>query len=144
MKALWVCSLLSFMMLSGCIAPDPKPNDPYYSPVLPRTPMPSNQAGAIYQSGFEASLYDDRRARRIGDMITITLNESTRASKNADSKLKKDSTASMGISSLLGGMKSLAGGLSKGSTSLGVDYTGSRETDGSGQAGERDTLTGSL
>ena len=58
-------SLLAAHLLTGCVAPAAKPNDPYYAPVLPRTPMPAAQNnGSIYQAGFETNLYDDRKAYR--------------------------------------------------------------------------------
>ncbi|WP_313327992.1 flagellar basal body L-ring protein FlgH, partial [Stutzerimonas balearica] len=81
-RMMFAFSLASALTLSGCVAPAPKPNDPYYAPVLPRTPLPAAQTnGAIYQAGFETNLYDDRKAFRVGDIITITLNERTQASK---------------------------------------------------------------
>ena len=32
-----VLALSGIAVLAGCVAPTPKPNDPYYAPVLPRT-----------------------------------------------------------------------------------------------------------
>ena len=55
-RLLIVLPLVSAVIMSGCMAPAPKPNDPYYSPVLPRTPLPAAQNnGAIYQAGFETN-----------------------------------------------------------------------------------------
>src|SRR5690606_17452888 len=108
-RLLIVVSMSSALALVGCVAPAPKPNDPYYAPVLPRTPLPAAQnSGAIYQAGFETNLYDDRKASRVGDIITITLNERTQASKNANAQLSKDSNTNMGVTSLFGGGVSLA------------------------------------
>ncbi len=77
-----VLSMLGLAALGGCVSPPPKANDPYYAPVLPRTPLPAAQNnGAIYQAGFENNLYGDRKAYRVGDIITITLNEKTQASR---------------------------------------------------------------
>lgn len=77
-----VLALSGIAVLAGCVAPTPKPNDPYYAPVLPRTPLPAAaNNGSIYQAGFEQNLYSDRKAFRVGDIITITLNEKTQASK---------------------------------------------------------------
>ena len=71
-----VLALSGVAVLAGCVAPPPKPNDPYYAPVLPRTPLPAAaNNGSIYQAGFEQNLYSDRKAFRVGDIITITLNE---------------------------------------------------------------------
>ncbi len=66
-------------------------------------PLPAAQNnGAIYQAGFEQNLYDDRKAFRVGDIITITLNEKTQASKKANSDIQKDSKTKMGLTSLFG------------------------------------------
>jgi len=137
--------LLSAATLAGCVAPDPKPNDPYYAPVLPRTPMPSAQGmGAIYQPGFEVTLYDDRRAHRVGDVITITLNERTQASKNAESNLTKDSNANIGLTSFLGGVLSMSNPLSGSRKTLNAQYDATRETDGQSEAEQSNSLSGSI
>ena len=95
--------VLAATLMAGCMAPPPKPDDPYYAPVLPRTPLPIAQNnGAIFQSGFETDLYTDRKAFRVGDVITINLAERTQASKKADSDMKKDTTNTMGLTSLFG------------------------------------------
>ncbi|TBU96814.1 flagellar basal body L-ring protein FlgH [Stutzerimonas kirkiae] len=144
-RLLSVVSLSSVVLLAGCMAPAPRPNDPYYSPVLPRTPLPAAQNnGAIYQAGFENSLYGDRKAFRVGDIITITLNESTQASKSANSQLSKDSSASLGLTSLFGGGVSTRNPLTGGNLSLGAEYSGSRDTSGSGAAGQSNSLSGSV
>lgn len=73
-RLLSVFALGGAVLLAGCVAPTPKPNDPYYAPVLPRTPLPAAaNNGSIYQAGFEQNLYSDRKAFRVGDIITITL-----------------------------------------------------------------------
>ncbi|AWL00948.1 flagellar basal body L-ring protein FlgH [Stutzerimonas stutzeri] len=144
-RLLIVVSMSSALALVGCVAPAPKPNDPYYAPVLPRTPLPAAQNnGAIYQAGFETNLYDDRKAHRVGDIITITLNERTQASKNATSKLSKDSSANIGLGSLFGGAVSMANPLTGNSMNLGAEYEASRDTSGSGQAGQSNSLSGSI
>ncbi|AHL75035.1 flagellar basal body L-ring protein [Stutzerimonas stutzeri] len=144
-RLLSVLPLMPVVILSGCMAPAPKANDPYYAPVLPRTPLPAAQNnGAIYQAGFETNLYDDRKAYRVGDIITVTLNEKTQASKNASSQLSKDSSANIGLGSLFGGAVSMANPLTGNSMSLGAEYDASRDTSGSGQAGQSNSLSGSI
>src|SRR3546814_7536771 len=87
-----VLALSGITALAGCVAPTPKANDPYYAPVLPRTPLPAAaNNGSIYQAGFEQNLYSDRKAFRVGDIITITLNERTQASQNANTPIDKQS-----------------------------------------------------
>ncbi|MCU1716475.1 flagellar basal body L-ring protein FlgH [Pseudomonas sp. 5P_3.1_Bac2] len=146
-------ALLSSLLLSGCVAPSPKPNDPYYAPVMPRTPLPAAQNnGSIFQAGFDNGLFSDRKAYRIGDVITITLNERTQASKNTNSQVQKDSSGSLGVPNLFGmtvapknplsGLSAL--GMTGDKLSLSADYDASRENSGSGQAGQSNSLTGSI
>ena len=143
-------TLIAACALAGCMAPAPKPDDPYYAPVLPRTPVPAAQTnGAIYQAGFDNQLYTDRRARRVGDIITITLNERTQASKNASSSISKDSNTNLGVTSLFGNaiaMNNPVGGLLRDASPLSLDaeFGGSRTTDGKGQAGQSNSLSGSV
>jgi len=144
-RVLIAFSLVSVVALSGCVAPAPKPDDPYYAPVLPRTPLPAAQNnGAIYQAGFETSLFDDRKAFRVGDIITITLNERTQASKNANSQISKDSNANIGLGSLFGGAVSMANPLTGNTMSLDAQFDASREASGAGQAGQSNSLSGSV
>ena len=74
------------LALAGCNATPPK-RDPAYAamrPVVISTPEVNN--GAIYQAGYEKSWFEDLRARRVGDMLTIKLVEKTKADKKAKHK----------------------------------------------------------
>ncbi|HHW1570847.1 TPA: flagellar basal body L-ring protein FlgH [Pseudomonas aeruginosa] len=146
MNRLMIVSLLGIATaLGGCVNPPPKPNDPYYAPVLPRTPLPAAQNnGAIYQVGFEQNLYDDRKAFRVGDIITITLNEKTQASKKANSDIQKDSKTKMGLTSLFGSGMTTNNPIGGGDLSLSAEYGGSRDAKGDSQAGQSNSLTGSI
>jgi flagellar L-ring protein precursor FlgH len=152
-RLITLSALLGSLLLSGCVAPSPKPNDPYYAPVLPRTPLPAAQNnGSIFQAGFDNGLFSDRKAYRIGDVITITLNERTQASKNTSSQIQKDSSASLGVPNLFGmtvapknplsGISAL--GMTGDKLNLSADYDATRESSGSGQAGQSNSLTGSI
>ncbi|EPV0938832.1 flagellar basal body L-ring protein FlgH [Pseudomonas aeruginosa] len=146
MNRLMIVSLLGIATaLGGCVNPPPKPNDPYYAPVLPRTPLPAAQNnGAIYQAGFEQNLYDDRKAFRVGDIITIILNEKTQASKKANSDIQKDSKTKMGLTSLFGSGMTTNNPIGGGDLSLSAEYGGSRDAKGDSQAGQSNSLTGSI
>ncbi|HEY1027617.1 MAG TPA: flagellar basal body L-ring protein FlgH [Pseudomonas sp.] len=145
--------LAGLLLSSGCVAPTAKPDDPYYAPVLPRTPLPAAQNnGSIYQAGFENGLYDDRKAFRVGDIITITLNERTQASKNANSSQQKNSSGTLGVPNLFGmavapknplsGLSAL--GMTNDNLSLDASWDSQRANTGSGQAGQSNSLSGSV
>ncbi|MGA8132905.1 MAG: flagellar basal body L-ring protein FlgH [Pseudomonas gingeri] len=132
-------ALSAMALLAGCMSPPPKPNDPYYAPVLPRTPLPAAaNNGSIYQAGFEQNLYGDRKAFRVGDIVTITLNEATQASKNANSDLSKKDANNFGLTTLFGSA------VTSGSANLNIGYGGTKTTDGSSKAAQSNSLTGSI
>ncbi|MEJ1471995.1 MAG: flagellar basal body L-ring protein FlgH, partial [Candidatus Sedimenticola sp. (ex Thyasira tokunagai)] len=90
MKRLLTISLLALaaIALAGCNSV-PK-RDPAYAPVRPVVAPPTPQGnGAIYQAGYEHSWFENTRARRVGDMLTIKLVEQTNASKKAATNVDK-------------------------------------------------------
>lgn len=86
-------------LLQGCTAMSrerPMPDDPYYAPVQAETMMQNDpSSGAIFQPSRRYSLYGDTVALNVGDVLTVRLQESTQASKNAESRITKDTELSM-------------------------------------------------
>ena len=77
--------------------------DPMFAPVEPANLRPPAQnTGSIYQAGYDMRLFEDRSARRIGDILTIRLAENTNARKQADLKASKESSLSASIPTLMG------------------------------------------
>lgn len=139
MKALRA-TLLMFCLatLVACVQTPPKPNDPAYAPVMPRTPMPQElNNGAIYQPGFEMSLYEDRKANRVGDVITVMLTERMAAKKKAENEISKKSNTSIANPSLFG-RSGIAG------IDVGVDISGNRGFNGEADANQSNSLSGSI
>ncbi len=86
------------LLLGGCATPPGE--DPHYVATLPQ-PMPARpagNAGSIYQAGTAMALFEDIKARRVGDILTIVLKERTNAEKKADTAIDKSSDSSIGIS----------------------------------------------
>lgn len=108
--------------------------------------------GAIYQPSFESNYFTDRKAFRVGDIITINLNERMQASKNASSNIQKDSDLNVGVPNILGmavtPKNPLAGvsalGMTDKNLSLEASANAKRSTKGSGQAGQSNSLAGSI
>ncbi len=152
-RSLILVSLVTSVLMVGCMPLPPKPDDPYYAPVLPRTPLPATQTnGAIYQADFDNNYFTDRKAFRVGDIITISLNERTQASKNASSQIQKDSSVDIGAPNIFGmaiapknplsGLSAL--GMTNDNLSLEAGYGAERSTQGSGQTGQSNSLSGSI
>lgn len=97
--------LLLPLVLAGCTSTPntPKPDDPGFAPIMPEDDIANVQpTGSIFNQGQVNSIYSDIKAHRVGDLITVELEESTSANKNANSQQSKDS--SLGLDALkLGG-----------------------------------------
>lgn len=134
-------ALVMFLLgtLAACMQLPPAPNDPSYAPIMPRTPVPADlNNGAIYQAGFETNLYDDRKANRVGDIITITLQERTAARKSADNEISKNSSTQIANPTILGNVVGAKG------LDLGIDISGNRTFAGDSEANQTNSLNGSI
>jgi flagellar L-ring protein FlgH len=94
--------LLSVAGLMVACSPLPQ-RDPAFAPVEPadlRPPAQSN--GAIYQPGYDMRLFEDNKSMRVGDILTIRLQEQTQAKKKADQDTRKDTSISGSAPSIFG------------------------------------------
>ncbi len=83
------------IFLTACSTPLPK-REPSFSPVAPADLRPPQQTtGGIYQAGYDMRLFEDHTARRVGDILTVELNESTKSKKGASSQDSKDDSVSV-------------------------------------------------
>lgn len=131
-------SLLCFLALSGCVvqAP-PQPNDPYYAPVLSTKPIPDEPVnGSLYRENVALNLFGDTKAARVGDILTVVLQERTTSSKSATVEVTKESDVSTPAANggtILGttpGLSNLNLGLNAGTDR---EFTGESEADQSNQ-----------
>lgn len=126
-------------LTGACAYAPPKP-DPSFTSVRPvySKPLPIND-GAIYKSGFEVSLFEDRKARRVGDIITIVLSEQTNASKTASTSTSKDSSIDFPSPTILGRTITR-----NGVPILSNDVDAAREFTGEGDSTQSNSLTGNI
>jgi flagellar L-ring protein FlgH len=89
--------------LAGCVTTAPPTS--VQQPMTAR-PEPRNYAaslnGAIYNVASARPLFEDRRARFVGDTIIINIAEKTTASKNSENKTSRFQTIDMGIPTVAG------------------------------------------
>ncbi len=125
--------LVCAFWLNGCttIYQDANMNDPYWAPAYPQTTDTSNtNPGAIYNPASHQMLFQDKKALRVGDIITIVLTENTNASKTADTELAKNSSTNISAPSVFGNVLSVGGGMPDLSVDLGTNASNFKaETD---------------
>ena len=61
-----------------------------------------NNGGAIYQSATNRFFFEDIRARRVGDIINVVLEESTVASKSASTNAARGASVDVDGPSVFG------------------------------------------
>ncbi|MBR9883887.1 MAG: flagellar basal body L-ring protein FlgH [Oceanospirillales bacterium] len=135
----WCVGVAVILSLTGCVNSPPKPDNPYYAPV-PVTPMPNTQptTGSIYNAATAMNLYGDGRGYRVGDIITVELEESTQSSKSSSTKVDKTNSTNVGAGSVLGRDLSVLGNPL--SASLDSDHA----FQGDGSSDMSNSLTGSI
>jgi len=99
MMKLLSCVIIMVALLSGCASIQQAkvlPNDPDFAPILPEekeaTVIPT---GSLFNVNYTNNIYSDAKARRVGDIISVILSESTQAKKNAKTELKKEDAATL-------------------------------------------------
>jgi flagellar L-ring protein FlgH len=127
------------LLLGGCaqVPREPIVHQPMTarSDAQPRLAAPAN--GSIYRTGFGAqALFEDRRPRQVGDILTIVVNENINASKNSAADASRTSSAN----SVLGLVPKLLSGLVSGDQD--ADASGKNVMSAKGGANSKNTFNG--
>jgi len=132
--------LLATGLLAGCgtfgTRAGPMPMGAPAAPV-PVAAVPSN--GAIYAEGAELSLFSDPRARRVGDILTIVLQEATSATKSASTSTSKETDIDLPGPTIAGRPVT-----ADGTPILEMGIGGTREFDGGGSQSQSNRLQGNI
>lgn len=134
--------LLAALLVGGC---NNNPvRDPLYAPVRPQpVPVASLKTGSIYNDATGMLLFEDLRARRVGDILTVVLSEKTDASKSATAASKKSNSNSISNPTLFGMTPSKS--MDNGQTaSLAMETQSEHDFSGDGSATQKNALTGDV
>nr|WP_269494403.1 flagellar basal body L-ring protein FlgH [Castellaniella sp. S9] len=95
----WAAALA--LVLSGCalVPPEPIVTGPLTAPPPPPLPPAALANGSIYQPTAYGNypLFEDRRPRNVGDIVTVVIQEKTNAAKSVDTSTNRSGSASMDI-----------------------------------------------
>ena len=132
-----ITCLLAVLLLTACATP--QRGDPEYAPAIPQNiPKQVESSDSIYQSGTAWLLLEDLKARRIGDMLTVVLEEQTDAEKKAETDTAKSTGVSISATTLLGDQ------ITRDGQSIGTDLQSDHAFDGAGESTQSNSLTGSV
>ncbi|MDH4187931.1 MAG: flagellar basal body L-ring protein FlgH [Nitrospira sp.] len=108
---------------------------------------PPKTLGSLWQEeNGRAYLYEDLRAMRVGDILTIKIVEKHSGSKSADTKAERESTVNNALSGSANGYIGIPGVRlgGEGMRGLGVDASSKSKFGGKGATNRADTLTGTI
>lgn len=136
------------LLISGC--QDMAKRDPAFAAVRPPLPPVQPQSnGGIYKPGFDVRLFEDLKARRVGDILTVRLAEATNANKSSSTEIDKNNTTTITNPTILGASpefnvpKFLPLDQTQ-NLSLASSLSSDHEFDGSGSTAQQNALTGSI
>ncbi len=144
------CLCLLALGLSGCAtAPAPLAHSPEFAPVMPVViEKPRVATGAIYNGRHSDNFFGRSRNYRVGDLITVVLDESTRAGREQKGSVSRDSENNVIPSGLVPKIQRLPGKIlgSKFEGSInGINLNESSiKSSGVGTAGQSASLTGAV
>lgn len=139
MRAFFVVGLLGalFGTVPGCASFRellPEEDSAAWEPATLDVPVPSGASGGLFRPGYSGSLLQDKRALRVGDILTVVLNESTQSSKSAGTSFDKSSGVGIKAPMILG----------KAFTNAASSIEAERDFDGSAKSSQQNTLRGSI
>jgi len=134
---------LGFMLLvamAGCASLSTPQVDmhPVSVPDVPAAaPAPVATRGAIFQASTHRPLFEDRRARLVGDLLTIQIEEQVTASQQSSSKVDRSGSMSAGVKAF---PFSSANALGK----LSADVSSSTDATADGKTNSANTFSGTI
>jgi len=130
--------LMIFQLLTACVTTPQELADfePIIRPVAPKPPVYTN--GSLFQQR-SISLFEDPKPYRIGDILTVLLQESTSASKQAGTSTKKEDSIDMPSPTIFGSTPTL-----NGNNVLEMSIEPKREFSGEADSSQSNSLNGEI
>lgn len=112
--------------------------------IVPKMPEIVNSSGSIYQASQPSSfgyqpMFEDRRPRNIGDVLTIVLQENISASKSSSINAGRNGGVNLGVKTVPHFLDGLVG-----RGKVDTDISGSNDFKGSGGANAKNTFSGTI
>lgn len=125
------------LVLSGCESPAllVQKDDAAFAPPEDYVQPPTQvKGGGLYNSGYNWGLVQDHRAYRVGDILTVILDESTQSSKQAKTNFGKKNDVTIGVPTVMGKTLDKASG----------SVSGDRNFNGGASSQQQNSLRGAI
>jgi len=135
----WLVGSVGLLVFMGC-AKVPKPPQVETESHILSEPRAEN-FGSLWEDNGRAFMFEDLRARRVGDIVVVQIVEQHRGSKKANTTADREANVSAGVSGGLFGINTLA---QKFAQYFNVDAQTSNDFEGEGSTSREDSLTGTI
>lgn len=130
-------ALVAVLVSAGCASSH---TISVHQPMSVRPPQPSAPAyrdGSIFSAASFQPLFEDRRARNVGDTLIVSINEKINASKDSETKTDRTGSVTASVPTVTGvPLKSLQG--------MSVNGSSSNSFDGKGQSASNNSFVGTI
>ena len=134
-----LCATTAALALAGCASMGATHDDGQWAATAPVQPQAAPVAdGSIYHDASNMELFADPRAHRVGDILTIVLQESTQASKKATTSTSKKDKTSIDAPTILGQ------GVTFNGNPASIGLSGDRSFAGDGSSSQSNQLSGQI
>lgn len=128
--------ILAVSVLSACSSvPRPQVTPPELT-AMPDFPEKAPNGSIFHARQGYSPLFEDRRPRQVGDILTVVLNEEVRASKSSRANASREGSASLALEQLPDALDALA--------EYGFDISSNSEFNGTGGASANNSFTGTI
>lgn len=129
-----------YAIINGCALQEPRMSpEQYRATIPPPAAPPSVSMGSIYQAQASSFIFEDLKAKRIGDILTIVLSEKTNATKKASTSTKKENDIDLGTPTVFGRGVTL-----NGTNVLSASVDTNKEFTGEGDSEQSNALNGTI
>ena len=160
-NATLVVIVLGLFFLSSCagLFRSPKPRETVVRPIQREKLAarhleiedPASKA-SLWKASTHRDLFNDLRANNVGDLVTVNIVETAKASKKADTKTSRDSSIDAGITNALGWENKVKNLTSLGRKKISTPFSNTSMFDasmknsftGSGQTSRNESMTASI
>ena len=143
-RVLLPLGLTVVLVITGCTSSgelrlSERPDEPDFAPVPSESiapPPPTN--GSIYAQGYGVQLFGDKNAHRVGDVITVMLDERTVSQKSTQANSSRQSNVDLQAPQIGGNELGIL------NNPLSAQINGDRSFNGSGTANQSNRLEGAV
>ncbi|MEO1170582.1 MAG: flagellar basal body L-ring protein FlgH [Myxococcota bacterium] len=137
--------LVAVVFSAGCVRHihpyEPKHRE--YTASRYASPDAARTAGSLWSEG-SAGLFEDPRARRVGDIVTVKVDEQSDATRDASTTTSRSSSRSLGVTSFLGAMTKLAAANPEIDPASLFEFASEADFEGGGQTSRRGAVSATM